>query len=92
MPRKPRFFIDNMPVLVVQRGHSREPVFFEDQDYAAYIHWLGLSEAALRYGVSIHCFCLMTNHVHLLLTPQLGDALSRFVQFVGRHLIRHPKH
>ncbi len=40
MPRKPRFIIPNVPVHIVQRGHSRDPVFFEDADYLAYLGWL----------------------------------------------------
>lgn len=51
MPRKPRFFLPGVPVHVVQRGHSREPVFFEDNDYLAYLRWLG--EGAKRYKVAI---------------------------------------
>lgn len=47
MPRKPRFFLPDIPVHIVQRGHSREPVFFEDGDYQAYLGWL--LEAAERY-------------------------------------------
>ncbi|TDX99326.1 hypothetical protein EDC23_2539 [Thiohalophilus thiocyanatoxydans] len=51
MPRKPRFFLPDVPVHVVQRGHSREPVFFEDGDYLAYRHWL--LEAVRRYSCEI---------------------------------------
>ena len=47
MPRKPRFFLPNIPVHIVQRGHSREPVFMEGGDYSVYLHWVG--EAADRY-------------------------------------------
>ncbi len=85
MPRKPRFFIDNVPVHVVQRGHCRDAVFFDDQDYATYTHWL--NDGAKRYQVSIHSFCLMTNHVHILLTPKFANDLSRFMQFVGRQYV-----
>jgi putative transposase len=46
MPRKPRFYLPGIPVHIVQRGHSREPVFFENDDYVAYLDWLG--EAAER--------------------------------------------
>ncbi len=46
MPRKPRFFLPDIPAHIVQRGHSREPVFFEDNDYRAYLGWL--MEAATR--------------------------------------------
>ena len=49
MPRKPRFFLPDIPAHIVQRGHSREPVFFEDNDYHAYLGWM--EEAAKRY----HC-------------------------------------
>ena len=51
MPRKPRFFLPCIPVHVVQRGHSRHPVFFDD-DYLTYLLWPG--EAAARYGCELH--------------------------------------
>ena len=54
MPRKPRFIIPNVPVHIVQRGHSRNPVFFEDSDYLAYLDWL--KAGALRYKVAIHAY------------------------------------
>ena len=41
MPRKPRFYLPDVPVHVVHRGHCRDPVFFESQDYATYAYWLG---------------------------------------------------
>jgi putative transposase len=76
MPRKSRFFLPGVPVHIVQRGHSREPVFYEGSDYQTYLYWLG--EAALRYGCAVHAYVLMTNHVHLLATPSdksvKGDA------------------
>ena len=58
MPRKPRFYLPGIPAHVVQRGHSREAVFFEDADYNAYLGWL--SEAAERYHCAIHAYVLMT--------------------------------
>ena len=85
MPRKPRFFIPDVPVHIVHRGHSRDPVFFEDQDYATYAHWL--REGAKKYQIAIHAFVLMTNHVHLLVTPKETDSVSRFMQFVGRRYV-----
>lgn len=47
MPRKSRFFIDEVPVHIVQRGHCREPVFFEEEDFSTYIYWL--IEGCKRY-------------------------------------------
>jgi len=52
MPRKPRFFLSNVLVHVVQRGHSRDPVFFEADGYQAYLRWL--EKAAERYHCDIH--------------------------------------
>ena len=85
MPRKPRFYLPDVPVHIVQRGHSREPVFFEDQDYATYVHWL--KEGGKKYRVSIHAFVLMTNHIHLLVTPAQGRDISLLMQYVGRRYV-----
>jgi len=82
MPRKPRFFLSDIPVHVVQRGASREPVFFEAEDYKAYAFWM--KDAAIKYDVAIHAFVLMTNHVHILITAQYGAAVSQFMQHIGR--------
>ncbi len=85
MPRKPRFILPGVPVHIVQRGHSREPVFFEDADYLAYLSWLG--EAAERYRCSIHAYVLMTNHIHILATPADTEGITRMMQYVGRHYV-----
>lgn len=90
MPRKPRFFLPGVPVHVVQRGHSREPVFFEDNDYLAYLRWL--KEGAERYKVDIHAYVLMTNHIHILATAQDPDGISRMMQYVGRHYVPYINH
>lgn len=90
MPRKPRFFLADIPVHIVQRGHSREPVFFEDSDYRAYLGWL--AEAAERYECSIHAYVLMTNHIHILATPQKRDSVSRMMQYVGRRYVPYVNH
>jgi REP-associated tyrosine transposase len=85
VPRKPRFFVAGVPVHIVQRGHSREPVFFEDSDYRAYLDWL--TEAAGRYACAIHAYVLMTNHIHILSTPRQADSISRMMQYVGRRYV-----
>jgi putative transposase len=85
LPRKPRFFLPNIPVHIVQRGHSREPVFFENSDYAAYLHWV--EEAADRYDCAIHAYVLMTNHVHFLVTPSDKEGVSRMMQYIGRRYV-----
>jgi len=85
MPRKPRFFLPGMPVHIVQRGHSREPVFFEDNDYLAYLRWL--KEGAERYKVDIHAYVLMTNHIHILASAGDTEGITRMMQYVGRHYV-----
>lgn len=85
MPRKPRFFLPDVPAHIVQRGHSREPVFFENSDYSAYLEWL--SEAAIRYDCDIHAYVLMTNHVHILATPKDKQGISRLMQYMGRRYV-----
>lgn len=85
MPRKPRFYLPGVPVHIVQRGHSREPVFFELSDYAAYLEWLG--EGAEKYHCAIHAYVLMTNHVHILATPEDTDSVGRMMQAVGRKYV-----
>ncbi len=82
MPRKPRFFLPDVPVHIVQRGHSREPVFFEAGDYQAYLGWL--EEVAERDHCDIHAYVLMINHIHILLATlhdkqgaQPNDAICR---------------
>ena len=67
MPRKPRFFLPDLPVHVVQRGNNRQAVFFDNRDRRSYLDWL--AQAVGEQGCSIHAYVLMTNHVHLLLTP-----------------------
>lgn len=85
MPRKPRFIIPHVPVHIVQRGHSRNPVFFDDADYLAYLNWL--KAGALRYKVAIHAYVLMTNHIHILATPTDVAGVTRMMQYVGRHYV-----
>jgi len=85
MSRKPRFFLPNTPVHAIQRGNNRQAIFFDDSDYQFYLGWLKL--AAEKYSCRIHAYVLMTNHVHLLVTPESSDSLSRMFQYVGRFYV-----
>ena len=87
MPRKPRFSVPGAPVHAVQRGHNRAAVFFEDFDYLEYLRYL--KQAADSCGCKIHAYVLMTNHVHLLLTPESADSAGRLFQSLGRHYVRY---
>jgi putative transposase len=74
-----------MPTHVMQRGHNREPVFFDDQDYLEYLKIL--KRVADACHCTIHAYVLMTNHIHLLLTPRNGEAISRLFQECGRQYV-----
>jgi putative transposase len=82
MPRRPRIQLADTPLHIVQRGINREPCFFAEEDYHCYLHWL--EKSARDWRCSIHAYVLMTNHVHLLLTPGEPGAAARFMQSVGR--------
>ena len=73
MARLPRIVVPGFPHHVTQRGNRRERTFFEDEDYAFYCHLI--SEAAKKAGAEIWCYCLMPNHVHIIIVPQDKDGL-----------------
>ncbi len=75
MARIGRFVVPDLPHHVTQRGNRREKVFFGDDDYALYRDLL--HEACRREGVAVWAYCLMPNHVHLILTPQTPEGLGR---------------
>ena len=75
------------PQHIIQRGNNRAACFFAEADYVAYLHWL--HEGAHHHGAAIHAYCLMTNHVHLLVTPESPGAVSRLMQHVGRHYVNY---
>ena len=87
MARLGRYFLPDQPLHVIQRGNNRAPIFFGDDDYERYRTWLG--EAAAAYGCAIHAYVLMTNHVHLLVTPREDESLPRTMQSLGRRYVRH---
>ena len=80
MPRKQRHYVTGISAHVIQRGNNRQPCFFAEENYHLYLEWLG--EAAARYGCEIHAYVLMTNHVHLLLTPLVEGALPSLERVV----------
>jgi len=78
MPRPPRLILPGLPHHITQRGNYRQQVFFRDEDRQLYLDML--KEYSRHYGAAIQAFCLMTNHVHLLVTPHDRDGLPRLLQ------------
>jgi putative transposase len=90
MPRRPRITLPGVPLHLIQRGNNRQACFFHEQDYLFYLEWL--EEYAQTSECKIHAYVLMTNHVHLLITPEstgsAGDLMKRlgqrYVQYINR--------
>mgnify|MGYP001205046281 CR=1 FL=1 len=87
MPRRPRIHLPGVPLHIVQRGHNRDACFFVDDDYLAYRHWLG--EALKESGCALHAYVLMTNHVHLLLSPPQPQDVPRLIISLGRRYVQY---
>ena len=77
MARQARIVVAGWPHHVTQRGNRRQRVFFEERDYQAYLWHLG--ETCRRFGAAVWAYCLMPNHVHLVLLPKCRAALARSV-------------
>jgi putative transposase len=87
MPRRPRPYQPGMPCHVIQRGNNHNPTFFDTADCREYLRWLG--DACDRHRVALHAYVLMTNHVHLLMTPEDRTGISKVVQSVGRRYVQY---
>lgn len=87
MARLPRLNLPGYAQHVIQRGNNREACFYGEADYKTYLAFL--KEAAIKHHVAIHAFVLMTNHVHLLLTPSDQQGVSRMMQSLGRKYVQY---
>jgi len=86
MARLGRYFVADQALHVIQRGVDRQAVFFRPDDTARYRDWL--IAAAEDYGCAVHAYVFMTNHVHLLVTPETASSLPRMMQSLGRRYVR----
>lgn len=87
MARLARLSPVGIPQHIIQRGNNRQACFCCDQDFIAYAGWL--KEYARKHYVDIHAWVLMTNHVHLLVTPQTEEGVSKLMQSLGRMYVRY---
>ena len=67
MSRQPRLTVPGYPHHIIQRGNNRQPIFVDDADRQRLLG--DLAEHALNRGVAVHAYVLMSNHLHLLVTP-----------------------
>ena len=90
MPRVARVTVADVPHHISQRGNRQQTVFFDDADRHRYLALLG--EHADLYGLGVQAYCLMDNHVHLVIVPStpdgLGQAMRRMNMLYTRHVNR----
>ncbi len=87
MPRRARLAIAGIPWHIIQRGNNRAACFYTDDDYRFYLHQLKLLSA--KFHCQIHAYVLMTNHVHLLLTPELKNSASLLMKNLGQRYVQY---
>ena len=87
MARLPRYVIPGQPQHIIQRGNNRQVIFTAEADYLFFRD--AIVEAAGRFGLAIHAYVWMTNHIHLLATPTDKDSISKTFQSVGRKYVQY---
>ncbi len=87
MARIARLIVPKQVHHVIQRGNNRQAIFFDEEDFEFYLELL--REQAALFQCLIHAYVLMTNHVHLLVTPLTSDGVSLLMQFIGRRYVRY---
>jgi putative transposase len=86
MARQPRYAIPGQPQHVIQRGNNKVPIFGSIADYVFFKECV--QSASARFECAMHAYVLMTNHVHLLVTPGDATGIGRMMQSVGRKYVR----
>lgn len=87
MARLTRYVIPGQPQHIIQRGNNRQVIFTADTDYQLFRD--ALIEAAGKHGLAIHAYVWMTNHVHILATPEFGHSISKVFQSAGRRYVQY---
>lgn len=87
MARLPRFILPDQPQHVIQRGNNRQNIFRSKDDYQYYLE--KLTDAAEKHDCKIHAYVLMTNHVHLLVTPETENGIGKMMQMLGRYYVQY---
>ncbi len=85
MARLPRLVVPQQPHHIIQRGHDQQCIFRDGPDHIAFLGWL--REGAKHFGVAIHAYALMPDHIHILATPAYEEGLARMMQWIGRHYV-----
>jgi putative transposase len=87
MPRRPRLVLPDIPMHIIQRGNNRNDCFFCDNDYLAFQSML--EESARDAKCNIHAYVLMTNHIHLLVTPEQTSSPAKMMKWLGERYVQY---
>ena len=87
MPRRARLSVPGIPWHIIQRGNNRSVCFHAEEDYRRYLD--NLSDLAVRFDCRVHAYVLMTNHVHLLLTPGKVDSAALLMKHLGQRYVQY---
>ncbi len=86
MARLPRLTVPGYPHHIIQRGNNRQAIFTGPQDYDLLLALI--DENARKQRVAVHGYVLMSNHFHLLATPETEEGIPQMMQAVGRRYVR----
>lgn len=87
MARRPRLTVPGIPWHIIQRGNNRGPCFYTDNDYQRYLDTL--REQAVLAGCHIHAYVLMSDHIHLLLTPEAENSAALLMKHLGQRYVQY---
>jgi putative transposase len=87
VPRRARLAVAGIPWHIIQRGNNKAACFFSEKDYLYFLEHLQYQSE--RFECAIHSYCLMTNHVHLLITPQRADGPSLMMKHLGQRFVQY---
>jgi putative transposase len=87
MARQRRLILPGVAVHIIQRGNNRGSCFKQDADYLTYL--ANLRQLTAKYECGVHAYCLMTNHVHLLLTPNQADGCTALMKDLGQRYVQY---
>ena len=87
MPRHARSIIANVPYHIIHRGNNKQTIFFSDDDC---LSLLGIiREAKGKYRCKLYAYCMMSNHIHLLIEPLIREHLALFLKLIAQKYAQH---
>jgi len=87
MPRRNRLVVENIPLHIIQRGNNRNKCFFDDFDYQVYL--MLLKASSVIANCHVHAYVLMSNHVHILVTPEGKESPAKMMKMVGEQYVQY---